>query len=281
MKYKSEILLDKLMFPEAPRWRDNKLWFTDQHAKKIITVNLNGENNIIAEMDDLPGGLGWLPDNTLLVVSMTQRKIMKLENDKLKLYADLSNLVRYNCNDLLVDQKGRAYVSNFGYDLHNGGQLQSTSLILIDESGISRFIAQDLIFPNGMVINSTNTKIIVAETFACRLTSYNVNIDGSLCNRDIFVNLENGYPDGICLDQDEAVWAAIPNKNQVIRINHNGEVCQTIKTQGQPYACMLGGNHRKTLFICTSETDNPELACKQKSGRIEIIDVDVPGNGLP
>ncbi|MES9981592.1 MAG: gluconokinase, GntK/IdnK-type, partial [Candidatus Thiodiazotropha sp. 6PLUC5] len=116
----TQLLLDGLMFPEAPRWRDGWLWFTDQHAQQVVRVNLQGESETIATLDDLPGGLGWLPDGRMLVVSMTKRQVLVLVNGKLEPYADLSSLASFHCNDMLVDNLGRAYVCNFGFDLHGG-----------------------------------------------------------------------------------------------------------------------------------------------------------------
>ncbi len=123
------------MFPEGSRWHQDKLWFTDQHARQIKTVDLNGTSQLIAELTDLPGGLGWLSDGRLLVVSMCNRQLLVLEQEKLELYADLSELASFHCNDLLVDSEGRCYVGNFGYDLHAGDPVSSAEIILVLANG--------------------------------------------------------------------------------------------------------------------------------------------------
>lgn len=275
------VLVDGLMFPEAPRWRKGRLWFTDQHARRVLTAGPDGRVGVIAETDDLPGGLGWLPDGALLVVFMTGRKIMRLTDTGLEPYADLSGLASFHCNDMLVDARGRAYVGNFGYDLHGGADVSPAELILVDERGHPRVVADELIFPNGMVITPDQSTLIVAETFASRLTAFDIAPDGSLGNRRSWAELGDACPDGICLDADGAAWVASPVTNETIRVFEGGAVSARVHTLGTPYACMLGGPERRTLFVLTSETDDPERASELKSGRIEVTGVTVPASALP
>ena len=281
MTLHTELLLDGLMFPEGPRWHNEHLWFTDQHAQQIKTVDLQGHSQIIAEISDLPGGLGWLPDGRLLVVSMCKRQLLVMNQEKLELYADLSEIASFHCNDLLVDQKGNAYVGNFGYDLHGGATLTTAELIMISVEGKPKVVSNEVIFPNGMVITSDGSKLIVAETFASRLSCFSIFSDGSLDKRELWADLDDAFPDGICLDQENAIWVACPNTGDVIRVKQGGIITDRVKAIGNAYACMLGGTERKTLFVLTSETDDPEEAKKTCSGRIEMVDVKVPGAGLP
>jgi sugar lactone lactonase YvrE len=281
MNFKTELLLDGLMFPEGPRWHQDQLWFTDQHAQQIKAVDINGNAQLIAELSDLPGGLGWLPDGRLLVVSMCNRQLLVLEQDKLSLFADLSKLASFHCNDLLVDQQGRSYVGNFGYDLHGGADLSTAEIILVSAEGKPKIVSTEVVFPNGMVITPDRNTLIVAETFASRLSSFSIQSDGSLGQRELWANLDGAFPDGICLDQKNGIWVACPNTGDVIRVEQGGIITDNVKAIGNAYACMLGGTERNTLFVLTSETDDPKEAVRTRSGRIEVVDVSVPGVGLP
>lgn len=278
---RTEILLSGLSFPEAPRWHDGRLWFTDQHARKIMAVAPTGQAECILGTDDLPGGLGWLPDNTPLVVAMTERKVYRLAHDGMALHADLSELAQFHCNDMVVSADGRAYVGNFGYDLHGGAARAATHLIVIEPDGTSRIAATGLVFPNGSVITPDNASLIVAETFAHCLTAFSIGEGGVLHTPRLWADLGKITPDGICLDASGALWVASPSTHEVVRVKPGGEILARIHSIGVPYACMLGGQDRRTLFILTAETDDPEQADKIRSGRIEIIPVDTPGTGLP
>ncbi len=282
MNITTQLLLDGLMFPEGPRWHQGCLWFTDQHAKLIKKVDLHGKSSVVAELSDLPGGLGWLPDGRLLVVSMSRRQLLVLNQGKLELFAELSEFASFHCNDLLVDQFGRCYVGNFGYDLHGGESVKTAEIILVLPDGKAKIVADDVIFPNGMAMTPNGKHLIVAETFASRISRFEVYPDGRLGKRELWADLGQAFPDGICLDQENAVWVACPNTGDVIRVKQGGEIVDRVTPAvGQAYACMLGGDERKTLFVLSSETDDPEQAKQMLSGRIEIVDVDVPGTGLP
>ncbi len=281
MILQTELLLDGLMFPEGPRWHQGKLWFTDQHAKNIKTVDCNGNSQLIAELSDLPGGLGWLPDGRLLVVSMCQRQLLVLEQEELKLFSDLSKYASFHCNDLLVDQQGRSYVGNFGYDLHAGATLSTAEIIMVSAEGHPQTVSSEVVFPNGMVVTADGNTLIVAETFASRLSSFSIQADGTLGKRELWADLGEALPDGICLDQENCIWVACPNTGDVIRVDKGGRVTDTIKAIGNAYACMLGGDERNKLFVLSSETDDPEEAVRMRSGRIEWVEVKTPGAGLP
>ena len=275
------VLLAGLAFPEAPRWHDGRLWFTDQHARRIGWVTTTGRSGTFIEMSDRPGGLGWLPDGTPLVVAMTERRVYKVVAGELVLHADLSTLASFYCNDMLVDLAGRAYVGNFGYDLHHGDPVTPAELILVEPDGTARVVANDLVFPNGCAIDLTANELIVAETFGHRLTRFRVEPDATLTGRAPWADLGDATPDGLCLDAERFIWVASPATGDVRRVARGGAVQRRIEPRGTPYACMLGGDDRRTLFILTSESDDPETAARLKSGRIETIAVGVPGVGLP
>jgi sugar lactone lactonase YvrE len=276
-------LLDGLKFGEGPRWHDGKLYFSDMHANHVMTVDLEGRSAVVCEVPNNPSGLGWLPDGTMLVVSMTDRKVMRLERGggALKVHADLSALAPFHCNDMVVDSKGRAYVGNFGYDLHKGENARGTVLIMVTPDGKPRVVAGDLMFPNGTVITPDGKTLIVGESFGRRLTAFDIAADGSLANRRVWADLGNNVPDGIALDAEGAIWVASHMSSEVIRVKEGGEVLERIKVATDAFACMLGGADRKTLFVLTSASSDPEACRANATGKVEITKVEVPGSGLP
>ena len=152
MSSQPEVLIGGLNFAEGPRWHDGRLWFADMYAREVVAVDEGGAAERIAFVEAQPSGLGWLPDGRLLVVSMTDRRLLRLDGDSLIEHADLSHLAGWHCNDMVVDSVGRAYVGNFGYDLHGGKAPALTQLAVVEPDGRARSAAGDLSFPNGMVI---------------------------------------------------------------------------------------------------------------------------------
>jgi sugar lactone lactonase YvrE len=268
------VLIGDLLFPESPRWHDHKLWFSDQEMNKVMTVNLEGESETIVEIENHPSGLGWLPDGKLLVVSMEDSRLLRLDPGGLIELADLSKLSTFSCNDMVVDKKGRAYVGNFGFDFFNGKPFAPAEIILVTSNGDARVVAEDMAFPNGTVITPDEKILIVAETFATRLTAFNILDDGSLTKRRIWASLRLIPPDGICLDAEGAIWVSAPGRHRVVRVLEGGEITHKVKVETDAYACMLGGPKRDILFITTSTAE-------RINGRIEFVKVDVPGVGLP
>lgn len=277
---KPEVLLGGITFPEAPRWRDGKLWFSDFYTHRVLTVDLNGRAETVVEVPQQPSGLGWRPDGTLLVVSMLDRRLMRLANGALSLVADLSALATGHCNDMVIDPAGRAYVGNFGFDRLKE-KPRTTCIARVDPDGRVTRAADDLAFPNGTVITPDGKTLIVAETYANRLTAFDIGTAGDLTQRRVFAELGGVFPDGICLDAEGAVWVADARGRAVIRVIEGGRIDRTISTGEQhSFACMLGGDDRRTLFICTSSGSGPDVATK-RDGRIETIRVEVPGAGWP
>jgi sugar lactone lactonase YvrE len=273
----TKLLLEGLQFPEGPRWRDEKLWFSDMNTRKVMTVDLQGNAEIIVEMENSPSGLGWLPDGTLLIVSMEEERLLRFETDGLKEHADLSSLATYRCNDMVVDKKGRAYVGNFGFDLE-GGKFKPAEIIMVTPEGDAQIVADNMVFPNGTVITPDDKTLIVGETYGNRLTAFNILEDGLLEGRRVWANLPSLLPDGICLDAEGGIWFAAPGSGKVFRVLEGGTVTHEVKGSAQPFACMLGGPDRRTLFVATSTAFDQT---GQINGRIEIVKVEIPGAGLP
>jgi sugar lactone lactonase YvrE len=277
----TKILLGGLCFPEGPRWHEGKLWFSDMHGHKVMALGLDGAAQTIVEVPAAPSGLGWLPDGRLLVVSMEDRRLLRLDPGGLTEVADLHRFATFHCNDMVVDAQGRAYVGNFGFDLHGGAHPVPTVLTLVLPNGDARVVADELMFPNGTVITPDGRTLIIGESFGPRLSAFDIQPDGSLRNRRIWAPLDRTVPDGICLDAEGAVWVASPISNEVVRVVEGGTITQRIPIEMQAFACMLGGPQRRHLFICTASTSDPPQCRARRDGRIEVVEVDVAGAGLP
>ena len=287
MSKNTEVLIDGLTFTEGPRWYESKLYFSDFFTHRVLAVDLEGHLETIVETPHQPSGLGWRPDGSMLIVSMNDQKLLRFADGELTEAADLSNLANHYCNDMVVDKKGNAYVGNFGFDLHAGEAIKPTNLILIRPGEEVCEVAENVFFPNGTVITPDDKTLILGETFASCLTAFDINEDGTLANRRVWADLrtiEEGYspvPDGICLDAEGAIWVASPSTNDVIRVQEGGTLLDKVEVDRGAFACMLGGADGKTLFISTANDSQEETCLKEKSARIEIIEVDVPRAGLP
>jgi sugar lactone lactonase YvrE len=276
-----DVIIDGLTFPEAPRWHDGRLWFSDFYSQRVLAVDVAGYVDVMAEVPQRPSGLGWTPDGALLVVSMLDRRLLRLADGKLHEVADLSGIATGPCNDMVVDGHGRAYVGNFGFDRHKGEAPRTAAIARVDPDGRVTCAADELSFPNGTVITPDGRTLIVAETFGHRLTAFDVAADGALSSRRLFAQLDGCFPDGICLDAEGAVWVADARNPRVLRVLDGGRIERTVPTGDRPaFACMLGGDDRQTLFVCTCTASGPAMADK-RDGRIEAVKVDVPGAGWP
>lgn len=274
-------LLDGLYFGEGPRWRDGYLYLSDFYAHEVLRVDLDGRRERVAQVPNQPSGLGWLPDGSLLIVSMTDRKLLRLSDEGLVEHADLSSVAGFHCNDMVVSAGGHAYVGNFGYDHYTEPEEKTADLARVDPDGSVHRAASGLRFPNGSVITPDGKTLVVGETRGNRLTAWDIGADGSLSNRRLWADLGPSFPDGICLDAEGAIWVADPRRKETIRVREGGEVTQRIPTGDHgSYACMLGGSDRRTLFICTAAGSGPGAA-EEPRGRVEFCRVDVPGAGLP
>ncbi len=278
---KPTVLLDGLAFGEGPRWHEDRLWFSDMHRRQVMTVDMDGNEDVVCEVPNQPSGLGWTPDGRLLVVSMVDRKLLRLDPGGLTEVADLSDLATFHCNDMVVDAQGRAYIGHFGFDIFTQQPPVTASLILVEPDGATSVAADDLSFPNGAVITPDGATLIVGETMAAQLSAFDIAADGSLSNRRVWAPTEGAVPDGICLDAEGGIWVASPRSAEVLRVLEGGEVTERIPVETQAFACMLGGPQRKHLLICTAGSSAPDECRKNLDGRIEVVEVDVPGIGLP
>lgn len=278
-------LLEGLSFGEGPRWHDGRLWYSDFFSRAVWSVEPDGSEQCLElEVPGRPSGLGWLPDGRLLVVSMEDKKVVRREDDgTTNVHADLGPFAPHEANDMLVLEDGTGFVGQFGFDLHAffKGRVKPrlTSILRVDVKGNVEVAAEDLTFPNGMV--RSGSTLVVAETFAMRLSAFDLGQDWTLENRREWAVLDGCFPDGICGDAEGAVWVANAGAPECLRVADGGEVLARVQTSQHCFACALGGDDRRTLFCCTAPSSDAERVQAVRHGRIEVARVEVPGAELP
>ncbi len=276
-----ETVAEGLVFPEGPRWRGDTLWCSDIFGHRVLRVTAAGEVATVAEIPTQPSGLGFLPDGSLLVVSMLDRRLLRIDGDRVTEAADLSGVASHECNDMVVTPDGRAYVGSIGVPIMQSDRAVETgSLILVEPGREPRIVADRLSFPNGCVVTPDGRTLIVAETIALRLTAFDIEPDGSLGGRRVFADVGH-RTDGLCLDAEGAVWVASPNSGAVFRVRADGVVVERIDTDRRVLACALGGPDAQTLYLCSVDFMPVDEMAAARSGRIESMRVDVPGVELP
>lgn len=273
----SETLAEGLTFPEGVRWHDGALWFSDMHAHTVQRLVPGEAPEVVAEVPECPSGLGFLPDGTPLVVSMHDRRLLRLGDDGPTQHADLSTLAPWHTNDMCVDSQGRAYVGNFGDDSAPPDPPKPTVLLLVEPSGEARVVAEDLWFPNGIAITADGGTLVVAETRSVpgRLTAFTVGEDGSLSDRRTLAEFQGGFPDGIAIDAEGGVWVAFPFGDEVVRVTADGEIDRRLPFPS-PYAVALGGPGGRQLFVATAPSWVPEEAIANRAGSIHRLAVEAP-----
>lgn len=283
---------------EGPRWHDGKLWFVDFYTYGVYCVGADGTAEKVAHIEQQPSGLGWLPDGRMLVVSMKDRKVMRQERDgSLVVHADIWDKCGGHANDMVVAPSGNAYVGNFGYDLMGGAGHVNTSLVLVRPDGTSQIVADDLAFPNGMVVTPGEKKLMVNELFGNRISQFDIKPDGTLGPRRDFASfgdlgdepnvglrLERAkiVPDGLALDAEGAVWFADTINHRAVRMAEGGEELDVIDTAPEGiFAVALGGDDGKTLFLCAAPDWDEGARKAAREGRMLAVRVSVPHAGTP
>lgn len=287
---------DGFSFLECPRWHDGRLWVSDFYTHRVVTTDDRGAVEEVAEVPGQPAGIGFLPDGRALIASMRDKRLLVREpGGRLSEHADLSALAPGVLNDMLVDERGRAYVGDFGFDLMAGAPVRDTGLIRVDPDGTATSVADDLRFPNGMVLLPGGV-LVVAETFAGRLTAFDVAEDGSLHARRVWAafgeapdtdDVEQALgalavgPDGLCADAEGAIWVADALHARVLRVREGGAVLDEISTGTGVFACMLGGEDGRTLFLCTAPSFAEHERRSAREAELRAVRVEVPRAGLP
>jgi sugar lactone lactonase YvrE len=277
-----QTLMTGLVFPESPRWHDDRLWIADWGAQELVAVDLQGESEGIASVPSFPFSIDWLPDGRLLIVSATERRLLRREEDgSLMTHADLTSLATHPWNEIVVDARGNAYVNNIGFDFPEG-EFATGIVALVTPDGSVRQVADEVAFPNGMAVTPDNRTLILAESYGARLTAFDIALDGSLLNRRVWADLDGGAPDGICLDADGAIWYGdVPNR-RCVRVREGGEVLQTIDLDRGCFACMLGGEDEQTLFLIANAWGGAEdMTTGATMGQVLIAEAPAPGVGWP
>jgi len=297
MAVETRTVVENLSYLECPRWHDGRIWFADFYTYAVYSAGADG-TGLRKELDvpEQPSGLGWLPDGRLLVVSMKDARILRLEPDgSLSVHAELAAYVSGHPNDMVVDASGRAYVGEFGFDLMAGAPLASANLLRVDPDGAVSVAADGLFFPNGSVITPDGT-LLVDETFGNRITAFDIADDGTLQNRRTWAefgpvpterDLEKALaqvvvaPDGCGLDAEGALWVADAMGGRVIRVREGGTIEREIAPDSGVFACMLGGDDGRTLYLCAAPDFQEEARKNAREGRLLAVDVEVPHAGLP
>lgn len=280
---RTTVVAEGLSFPEAPRWRDGRLYVSDFLARRIAALDpASGDVETILELDDSPSGLGWRPDGAMMFVSMAARRLNVLDGASVRLVADLGAICAGRANDMVVTRDGGAFIGNFGFDMLRGAPQQTTRLCYVSPTGEARAVGEELLFPNGIVLLDEERTLVVAETYANRLTAFDVGGDGELGRRRTFAQFgEDIAPDGICADAEGAIWVASARSGRCVRVAEGGELlADAVVPEGVAYACMLGGESGRDLFICAAPGFRPPPG-GQASGKIHRAEVDVPRAGRP
>src|SRR4051812_22577089 len=292
-------VLDGMSYLECPRWHKGRLYVSDFYTQRVVAVDLDGggEAETVAAVPGQPSGVGGMPDGTMLVVSMRDRRVLRVsDSGEPEVHADLSELAPWHLNDMVVDAEGRAYVGNFGFDIMAGATIRSTCIVRVDPDGTAAVAAGDLRFPNGTVIFPDGRTLVVAETLAARLTAFDVGDDGSLANRRVWAQIGEAAetddmgeliaaggvaPDGIALDAEGAIWAADALGGRVIRVREGGEVVEEIAPGTGVFACGLGGADGRTLVMCAAPSFAEHERRDTREAQLLACEVDVPRAGLP
>jgi sugar lactone lactonase YvrE len=296
---KQHVLIDGLVFSEGPRWHDGEFWFSDIHGHQVHRVTLDESgptlgvksDTIVADFEDAPSGLGWLPDGSLLVVAMESQQLLKVDSaGQISVQADCSKLARGSLNDMIVRDDGTAYIGDMGariFSEHPDHSVPGQTLMVTPQGEVS-CAADDLGSPNGHILTPDEKTLYVGESARGRITAFDVADDGSLSNMRTFADIPPAEgqrispPDGICLDSEGAVWSADPVGRRLVRVRQGGEVTQIVEFDGKVVvAAALGGSDRRTLLACVTDDWRREGAAERRSAMIVAVPVDVAGAGKP
>jgi len=286
------VVLDGLAMVESPRWHDGRLWFAHWGTEEIVAVDLDGNSEVVGHG---PPGLGWsidwLPDGRLLV---TGKELMRREPDgSMVRHADLRPITEYGWNEIVVDGRGNIYVNSLGFDFGAGEEPTVGIIALITPDGSARQVADGIQFPNGMVVTPDNSTLIISESFAGRLSAFDIAEDGMLSNQRAWA--DGVGPDGICIDADGAIWTCSSDtrthtgrdespEGEAIRVREGGEILERIQADRAIFACMLGGPEGRTLFMMASEwrgIEHVDEAIADLTGQVLVTEAPARGVGWP
>jgi sugar lactone lactonase YvrE len=278
-----EVLAD-VAFGESPRWHDGRLWFSDWAAEEVVAVDPDGVRETILAVRSFPFSIDWLADGRMVITHARDGQLLRREaSGAVVMLADLREVADPPPgNEIVVDGRDNVYVNGGGFDMLAGDPYMPGVIGLVTPDGPVRQVADGIAFPNGMVVTPDNETLIVAESYANRLTAFDVEPDGALANRRVWADLGEGVPDGLSLDAEGAIWYAdVPNK-RCVRVREGGQVLATIELDRGAFACMLGGPEGRTLWIVAREWHGVASSTDgRRSGQILATEVEVPAAGWP
>lgn len=280
-----ETLVDGLDFGEGPRWHEDRLWYSDFFQGAVFAVDAGGTRELICSVPGQPSGLGWLPDGRMLVVSMRDERVYRLEsNGKLELHSNITHLATH-CNDMVVAADGTAYVGHFGFRFYGAKNVhrRNSSIVGVRPDGSAWVAATDIAFPNGCVITPDGGTLIVGETAGQRYSAFPIEPDGTLRTnaRRVWADVPGTAPDGCTLDTGGGIWFADASAGQVLRVVEGGEITHTIETPMRAFACALGGGDGRSLFIICAPSTSEAKRKGRGNGVIYVTTADLPHAGLP
>jgi sugar lactone lactonase YvrE len=287
-----QVLLSGLAYVESARWHQGRLWFAHWGTGEIVAVDLEGNAEVAGHgPPHLGWSIDWLPDGRLLV---TGQELMRQEPDgSMVRHADLTGVAGHGWNEIVVDGRGNIYLNSIGFGFLAGESPTPGIIALVTPDGSARKVADDLAFPNGMVVTPDNSTLIIGESFAGRLTAFDIAADGSLSNRRTWA--EGLGPDGICMDAEGAIWVQTADTfshtgrqgapgGAVVRIREDGEVTGRVETDRPCFACTLGGPDGRTLFLLAAEwhgIEGVDQALAARTGQVLTARAPVPHAGWP
>lgn len=275
------LVMDQLEYAEGLRWHAGTLWLSDLFARSVYTLDGDRLERQLQLDDDEPSGLGFSPNGDPIVVAMKTRQLRTVAAGSATLYADMWEAASSECNDMLIDPSGRAYVSTFGYDLRNGEDAKPGKVILVRPGEAPVVAAGDLIFPNGIVLTRDGATLIVSELFGEQLSGYDVAADGTLSGRRVFAKLPGVAPDGLAIDAEGGIWVSTSTGGEFIRVLDGGEVTHRISVPDEwTTSCALGGDDGRTLFMASAATTLEDWFAGKASSNIRTARVEVPGAWL-
>jgi sugar lactone lactonase YvrE len=269
-------LVADLRFPEAPRWHDGALWYSDMVANLVARIDTSGAVETVAELDDRPGGIGFHPKRGLLIAGMFTAGLYTVSAGRAELWLDLTGISGGHLDDMLVLPDGTSYIGAVGA-MGIGQQRTAGQMLRVTPDGVATSEGGGLAFPNGADLSADGRSLIVAETFANRVLAYPIDDGGGLGEPRVFADLPGRHPDGLWVDAEGAAWIGCFRESEFIRVEDGGRITHRIGS-GERWATgvTLGGPDGDTLYLCSSLTDTAGYFAGTSVGQIDIATAPVP-----
>jgi sugar lactone lactonase YvrE len=274
------VLMKGIVFGESPRWYDGRLWLSDWGAGQVLTLNADGSREVVASVASFPMCIDFLPDGRLLVVDSARRLLLRQESDRsLAPHADLSGLADKPWNEVVADGRGNAYLNCIGFEFP-GEDFAPGLIALVTPDGRVSQVAGDLAFPNGMAITPDGATLLVAESYANRLSAYDIAADGTLGARRTWAETPGDHPDGICVDADGAVWYADVANKHCVRLREGGQILATVTLDRGAFSCALSPAPDPRLYVVAQNWTGPNGA-QDPTGQVVAFPAPAPAAARP